>query len=376
MALPGVPIADAAKCDFLRAEVLRLWRLADDTAALPAPLPVSLTRDALATVASEDYLVGAKLDGTRCLLLLTTLPAAMGGYPAAVLLDRAWRPYQVPVEAARSHFALGSLFDGELVNVPVGAARRDVLYIFDVVALRGACLTGQRYMDMRPQGGSAELPTRWAHLPGLFFKTGEDDAQLRNPALWDSQGARELAKLGRIVCRGGPTYLAFHVKHWFKTSDLPRLLRCGAQDGAPQDGLVFMPAAAPMGTRRTPWLFKWKSQHTIDVLVPPGGGQPLFWSGDALSAAPLELRGGWRVPLPLVEGNPNAQGLVPVLLECAVEGARAPDGTTQIRLVPVRTRTDKEHPNDGRTVAATIMDCLEPVTLEDILAALGCNPVQ
>lgn len=379
--LPGVQVTDPAKCELIKHTVLRLWddvRSSGDVALTPpAPLPVSLTMDALHTVASEEYLVTAKLDGTRCLLLLMTFPPALGGHPAAVLVNRSWQAYQVPVDAPASHFSQGSLFDGELVRVPVpgavGEAARDILYIFDVVALRGACVTQRRYTPHpTPQAGAPE--TRWEILKRLFFDTGEDDAQLRNPAEWQACRARELASKGRVVCRGGPTHLSFHTKQWFSVRELARVLRCGPQDGAPWDGLVFMPAGAPMGSRRTPWLYKWKDKHTIDVVVPPGGGAPLYWDGTNMSCAPLELRNGQHVTLPVVQSKPNACGLTPLLLECAI----VPDVSVAggIVLQTVRARTDKAHPNDGRTIAATIMDCLEPVTLEHMLNAVGYTWVQ
>ena len=64
-----------------------------------------------------------------------------------------------------------------------------------------------------------------------------------------------------------------------------------------------------------------------------------------------------------------------MLVECDVHASYTANNEVDLTLSPLKVRTDKTHPNDARTIAGTIMDCLQPVTLEFMLDCLESKEV-
>jgi hypothetical protein len=98
--------------------VRAIWDLRDSSHVEynPAPNPVSLSQESLATITSDEYVVAEKTDGVRYSLLLCTDPS-QDERPVAVLMDRSCNKWALPgVKAPRNLFTECSLFDGELVQ--------------------------------------------------------------------------------------------------------------------------------------------------------------------------------------------------------------------------------------------------------------------
>jgi hypothetical protein len=364
------PISDALRLAFLKQRVFSLWG-APPAAASPCPLPVSMQAADLATLAAEPYLVGAKLDGTRYLLLLTQYPAHLGGQQVTVLIDRGWTMYAVYASARRSVFEAGSLFDGELVTVPIPGVEgrtRHVFFVFDAVAVRGASLCARPFTH------------RLAAIKALFFTDdGEDVEMMRNPGQWVSATVPAIVRArDMVVSNGTAHYLGFRVKSWLLVAHVETVLRCGGQMGAPWDGLVFMPVADAVATsRRHPRMFKWKRVHTVDLIV--SEANELLYYNEVLganTAAELMTVDGRR--LLLVCGNlpPPAEaprGAVSEFQIVQVLPPLVPDGAHTVLLSFVAVRDDKANANLAHTVLATVDNVECPVTEEALVAACRRN---
>lgn len=370
----STPISDAARVAFLRQQVFSLWGGGLRNAAgstSPCPLPVSMQHADLSTLASEPYVVGAKLDGTRYLMLLTAYPAALGGQEVTVLIDRGWAMYPVYASARRSLFTRGSLFDGELVEVPIpGADRsRQVYFVFDAVAVRGGSLT------------DAPFPARLAAIKGLFFTKDDEDAEMmRNPQHWVHATVPAIVKArDMVVSNGNAHYLGFRVKSWLPVQQVETVLRCGGQMGAPWDGLIFMPVLDGIARgRRHARMFKWKERHTVDLLVTDAN--ELHYYNDVLRAntgAELMTVDGRRLLLvcPDLPDDPSLHGGVAEFQILQVLPPPAgPNAPSTVLLHYVAPRPDKTNANLAGTVLATVDNVENPVTAAHVVGACALNP--
>lgn len=400
---------------FLKKKCLELWGLstASTACSTPCPVPISLQHAGLDKLSRDPYVVGAKLDGIRYLLLLAQYPPLLGGQEVAVMINRRWDMYPLHVSARRQHYVRGSLFDGELtmVNLPdtedsdhlvcsptssmsMAKGQRQTYFVFDAIAIRGE-LVGQTHA----------YGQRCVMLKELFFCGNEDIDMLRSPRDWRDRLANQIALTEhRIVCQGNPHFLGFFTKQWFPMKGIETLLRCldSAQTQAPCDGVIFMPLMEPVGVRRQESLFKWKETHTIDLVVQampdamtldqPGvvPNQPLlYYDGQEQKnvSRPVPAPDGLDVRLMCAHTlPPESLGAV---CEFKLESVQAlpampqlstvvPDSTPTpasyiLFLSFVCARTDKEHPNDARTVRATVDNFMNPVTREQIIWACENN---
>lgn len=359
---------------FLRQRVFSLWGGGHRNAAgasSPCPLPVSMQHADLSTLASEPYVVSAKLDGTRYLMLLAQYPAALGGQEVTVLIDRGWAMFPVYASARRSMFTEGSLFDGELVEVPIPGVpdrTRQVYFVFDAVAVRGASLA------------DAPFTARLAAIKGLFFtKDDEDMEMMRNPHHWVHGTAPATVKArDMVVCNGNAHYLGFRVKSWLPVQQVDTVLRCGGQMGAPWDGLIFMPVLDGIAhSRRHARMFKWKERHTVDLLV--SAANELQYYNDILganTAAELMTVDGRRLLLVCADlpadGSPH--GRVAEFQIVQVLPPPAADAPHTVLLHYIAVRHDKTNANLARTVLATVDNVEHPVTEEHVTGACKLNP--
>lgn len=362
------PITDPRRIAFLKQQVFSLWN-APVTESSPCPLPVSIQHSNLATLSSEQYVVSAKLDGTRYLLLMTRYSPQFGGQEITVFIDRKWRMFPIYASAKRSVFTGGSLFDGELVNVPIPGVEgrtRQVFFVFDVVCARGQTLCHKAFGE------------RLSVIKGLFFTADdEDNEMMRNPNHWVNVTAPSIVKSrDMIVSNGNAHYLGFRVKGWLPIQQMETILRCGGQMGAPWDGLVFMPLEDPVRTRRHCRMFKWKEKHTIDLIV--SDKNELMYYDDILqgnTAAELVTVDGRHLMLVCMDLpiDGSAHGKV---VEFQITQVLAPPSATaafSVFLQYIGIRQDKTNANLTRTVLATIDNVENPVTLPQVMSACGMN---
>lgn len=246
-------IADPGKRYFIKQEISRLWKLPQTRARNPAPNPVSLERKDMLLLKHNKYVVAEKTDGVRYLLLLSQYPRHLGGQPCAVMIDRRDVMFEVRVMAEEDVFQ-GSLFDGELVWEYEGGQYippRQVLLVFDTVACRGVSLVHKNFVQ------------RFGIASEIFDLGGKDITQ--DPRKW-IETAQELAEKHLIICEGNQYCLCFRPKRIMPINQLDIVWRTRKTLKHKSDGLIFTPIDTPVlvGTHQT--MFKWKSQHTIDVV--------------------------------------------------------------------------------------------------------------
>lgn len=333
---------------FIKA-VLRMWGVPDKLpAGSPVPLPISLELPHLPLLATQHYLVGAKMDGVRYLLLLVKLPAAMGGFNVSVMINRAWDAYPVQVAAAEKYFEQGSLLDGELVEEAVEGRTRQVYYAFDVVQLAGKTAATLPYNE------------RLSLLEHVLLNEHQDVQQLYDPVAWMTRNAAALAKQGCIVCCGNGSFLTLRCRRWFNVRDVDFVLQ--HQLAMATDGLIFMPVDERIGTRRHPRLFKHKTVHSVDLLVQ--NNTLFYFDGSGNSSDPVPVgASGWK----LVTDSPVQDGVYEFVVSKY-------NGVNTLILTPVLLRADKQHPNDVHTVASALRLWMAPVTQDSIVQACKANP--
>ena len=286
--------------------IRQLWELPRaPRGAVPAPNPVSLLRANMRDLRREEYMVSAKLDGTRYLLLLGENETT--GEPYSFLVDRAATVLRVRVDVDDPALYQGTLVDGELMP----ACRTFVA--FDVVACGG--------LDCKPLDYAARLAQLRALLPRLRVR---------------EEGAGGLA-----------------VK---PCAPLRQAARVAAQSPWPQDGLIFMPVRQPVRHGMHRGMFKWKPHHTIDFeLVVTDGGPDLRYAGKhgprLIATLDLALRAA-----------PAAALLrrAPCIVECSV--------CLDTRRVQIlAARPDKSTPNFERTVRLTLQNMRENITHDELV---------
>lgn len=141
---PNSKLASVVKCN-----VRAMWDLRNSSAVEynPAPNPVSLSLESLATITPDEYVVAEKTDGTRYSLVLCTDPHD-NEKPVAVLMDRACNKWTVPIRAPRYLFVECSLFDGEMVRRVSQPDKWDY-YVFDAVYVGGRPQRNVPYNDRK-----------------------------------------------------------------------------------------------------------------------------------------------------------------------------------------------------------------------------------
>jgi hypothetical protein len=234
------------------------------TPPFPGPNPISMDLDAhLPRVQREDYVVSAKVDGTRFQLVCL---AREGEAPAVVLLDRTMRCFSPTYFSAAP-----ALFGGGNGNGNGGAGGRGVQAVLDAELAETAAAPGGLQLfvfDAVLLGGSTAIsarpyPERWA-------------------------AARE-AVAGAELGFGEHTLIPVRAKPIYPKARAAELMRHPERflgPGVATDGVVFTPAADPVRTFRHWHMFKVKERHTIDmrlVLVPK---QPLRPFSNPILAMP------------------------------------------------------------------------------------------
>ena len=319
----------------------RLWGIRPDKKYSPSPLPVSISRQDLTTIAQGQYMVAEKNHGERRTLFFG-LAEHEGQYVEYVyLLDRALHTQPVRcvtnteclVDVCGKHprggldpFA-GTMLDGELIQTSQGGTNTFSYVVFDAMFVCG--------YDVRKK----DFPTRM----------------------------KEAAKFLRIVQQGSVLFdqngasapIHFNTKTWYPVghadTSFPSLL---AQEH--QDGLVFMPREDPLVVGRNPRIFKWKPKHecTIDVLWKDGRVSV----GRGADLVPFEPPWLDVLRQEMQDKESGVYELNPVF------GA---DGENLTHFAVLHRRHDKTTPNQHRTVESTIHNIQEGIDVELLTTVLG-----
>jgi len=340
------PITDPAKVAFLKDKVFLLWGVKPyDTS--PCPLPVSMCHKDLTVLQREPYVVAPKHDGVRYLLLLTQYPQ---GVNIAVFVSRNWQFYPLMVCAKSDYYKSGSLFDGELIREPIPHDQATVpwryrYYVFDAVFVCGTSYVSTWYT------------ARQELMAKLFFTDPLADLEsLYAPDQWREVTVPALARANMVVPCSNAQYLGFMCKQWWPKNNVATVLANIKESVS--DGLVFMPVKCGIRTRKHTLMFKWKTEHTIDLLV-TSDGQLAYYDSKKKGNTTGELTCGMQA----------------YVFECVSGGVKGsvcefkivdvgPDG--KVHLTFVTTRPDKGNANTSNVILATIQNFVNPVTVVDL----------
>ena len=254
--LLGEPVFEGQAGE-IRAVALWLCGQEVSSSRFPGSQPVSLARDNMHELASREYHVTWKADGTRYMLLCMRDGAYLIDRKFAVRRVSVRFPAPLKTHGVATHNA--TLLDGEMVvdDLPDGKQRRRFL-VYDCVASLGESLVTRPFLER-------------------FSKITRDVVDPRGAFLAEAgkSGAYDFSREPFSVRRKDFTPLAGTAK--FVNDFIPQLTHeC--------DGLIFQPsrAAYENGTMQT--LLKWKFTHlnSVDFLlkVERGGRPRLFVGGE------------------------------------------------------------------------------------------------
>ena len=246
-------IRDPRRQYLVKQEISRLWKLPTTRAHNPCPNPVSLERKDMNTLIKNRYVVAEKTDGVRYLLLLMRWPKVLGGQPCAIMCSRKFDMYEIRVMAEEDYFQ-GTLIDGELVWEYEGGQfvpPRQVFLAFDLVAVRGISHVDQNFLK------------RYAIVSDILDCGGKDIIQ--DPRKW-IETAQGLCENHKVVCEGNQYCLCFRPKRIWPKNEIGTVWRMRKSLRHKSDGLVLTPVDQPILTGTHDRIFKWKSQHTIDIV--------------------------------------------------------------------------------------------------------------
>ena len=254
--LLGEPVFEGQAREIL---AVALWQCGQEVSSsrFPGSQPVSLARDNMHELASREYHVTWKADGTRYMLLCMRDGAYLVDRKFAVRRVSVRFPAPLKTHGVATHNA--TLLDGEMVvdDLPDGTQRRRFL-VYDCVASLGESLVTRPFLER-------------------FSKITRDVVDPRGAFLAEAgkSGAYDFSREPFSVRRKDFTPLAGTAK--FVNDFIPQLTHeC--------DGLIFQPsrAAYENGTMQT--LLKWKFTHlnSVDFLlkVERGGRPRLFVGGE------------------------------------------------------------------------------------------------
>ena len=254
--LLGEPVFEGQAREIL---AVALWLCGQEVSSsrFPGSQPVSLARDNMHELASREYHVTWKADGTRYMLLCMRDGAYLVDRKFAVRRVSVRFPAPLKTHGVATHNA--TLLDGEMVvdDLPDGTQRRRFL-VYDCVASLGESLVTRPFLER-------------------FSKITRDVVDPRGAFLAEAgkSGAYDFSREPFSVRRKDFTPLAGTAK--FVNDFIPQLTHeC--------DGLIFQPsrAAYENGTMQT--LLKWKFTHlnSVDFLlkVERGGRPRLFVGGE------------------------------------------------------------------------------------------------
>ena len=254
--LLGEPVFEGQARE-IRAVALWLCGQEVSSSRFPGSQPVSLARDNMHELASREYHVTWKADGTRYMLLCMRDGAYLVDRKFAVRRVSVRFPAPLKTHGVATHNA--TLLDGEMVvdDLPDGTQRRRFL-VYDCVASLGESLVTRPFLERFSKITRAVVDPRGAFL-----------------AEAGKSGAYDFSREPFSLRRKDFTPLAGTAK--FVNDFIPQLTHeC--------DGLIFQPsrAAYENGTMQT--LLKWKFTHlnSVDFLlkVERGGRPRLFVGGE------------------------------------------------------------------------------------------------
>lgn len=321
----SIRIYDEELLKTLRKIILNHWKTTDDEDFFPAPQPVSLERRDLSKLIEHEYLVCAKSDGMRFLLV------CYGGN--SYMVDRAFKFYKVNLNFKNDELynsngpyddMLGGIFDGELVLNKQGKWQ---YVIHDCVNIHGKDIS--KYI----------FPPRYSEVIKLTCD------------YWIAEGSEF-----RITS-----------KQFFPFKQLSLLNRLIKEDKLDHktDGIICTPKNEKVGSHTQYNLFKWKPRelHTFDFkIVKNQDGIMAYVNKKGVHIPHAAAPRGSKEEKIFVDGlTKNCPEFTNnAIVECDYDDVN--DVYT-----PIKLRLDKTHPNSYFTVKKTICNIKENISMEELI---------
>jgi hypothetical protein len=337
----------------IKKQIATFWEIDAKLTHNPAPNPVSLNRKALNLLRTQEYVVAEKTDGVRYLLLISKFAA--GKRPFAVLVDRAFKMFQIQI-CAPHYIYKGSLFDGELVwDDEMGCLK---FLVFDVVAFGGKSVKTYHLMQ------------RYEIINQAFLSSAEwNKSHIKDYSIAIDTAAG-FAVQKKIVCLPEAQHLLFlYSKPCVLFSLFGSLLRSTLSHRS--DGYIFTPIKCPVLQNAHSTMFKWKPTPTIDIVVRKGA---TYFCGDGKDL--VELKYAFPEFTFVIEAM---NGLLPqngddFVIETTITEKQGRQNT--FVCIFHRVRVDKKTPNDKRTLGQIIVELRERITIEELITLSETNVSQ
>lgn len=319
----SIRIIDEELLGTLKKIILCHWQITDERDFFPAPQPVSLERRDLSKLMEHEYIVCAKSDGMRFLLMCN------GGH--CYMVDRAFKFYKVNLQFKNTLYkttscndALGGIFDGELVMNKQGKWQ---YVIHDCINIHGKDVSNNIF------------PVRYSEIIKLTCD------------YWIAEGSDF-----RITS-----------KQFFPLKQLCLLDELIKEDKLDHrtDGIICIPKNRKVGSHTQYDLFKWKPRHlhTFDFKIIKGiEGITAFVNKNGIHVPYAFAPHGSKEEEIFLEGLAKncPEFTNNTIVECDYDDKN--DSYT-----PIKLRLDKIHPNSFFTVKKTMCNIKEDISMEEII---------
>ena len=311
---PVVEIEDSKILSSLQKKINDHWPIVKNSENFPGPQPISLEMKDTPKLLQYDYKVCEKTDGVRFLLYGTNFYNTNRIF----LVDRSFKFYQVDNLEFKEHFYKETIFDGELI---CNNDNQWIYYCHDCICLAGVNVARSQ-LDIR-----LEFINKC--LNELFIKS--DTFQIRLKPFWSFLNFQD--------------YLKYHNTSNHKV-----------------DGVIFTPVKLPVSTGTQHTLFKWKENHTFDLLVKwvdlneHRRRYDLFVMDKSKLLKYVSINNrtskGKKFHNDFINISPSKNNVV---IECYYK---------EERYIPFLIRDDKTFPNSIKTVEKTHLNIQEDIKLE------------
>jgi mRNA guanylyltransferase len=322
----AIKVVDEELLEILKKIILDHWQTTDDRDFFPAPQPVSLERRDLSKLVDFEYLVCAKSDGMRFLLI------CYGGF--CYMVDRAFKFYKVNLNFKNNELynsngsyldTLGGIFDGELV---LNKQNKWQYVIHDCINIHGKDISKNNF------------PVRHSEIIKItcdYWIPESSEFRVTSKQFFPF---KQLDLLNRLIIEN---------KLDHKT-----------------DGIICTPKNKKVGAHTQYDLFKWKPRHlhTFDfkIIKEPKGGITAFVN-----------KNGTHVPY---ASAPSGSSEEKIFLDNLTKNC--PDFTNNAIVeceyddindiyTPIKLRSDKTHPNSFLTVKKTLGNIKENISMEELI---------
>lgn len=321
----SIKTTDEVLLDKLRKIILSHWQITDDRDFFPAPQPVSLERRDLSKLIEYEYLVCAKSDGMRFLLI------CYGGN--CYMVDRAFKFYKVTLNFKNEELynfneeysnTLGGIFDGELV---LNKQNKWQYVIHDCINIHGNDISKNIF------------PVRHSEIIKVTCDYWIPDGSEFRVTSKQFFPFKQLGLLNRLILEEKLDHVT--------------------------DGIICTPKNKKVGSHTQYDLFKWKPRHlhTFDFKI--------IKNSDGITA--FVNKNGIHVPYAFaphgsVEEKIFLDGLEKncpeftnnSIVECDYDDEN--DTYT-----PIKLRHDKSHPNSFFTVRKTLCNIKENISMDELI---------